>query len=41
LGAPIWVVFFCLKCDQILKCIVAAIKVNRFRWIRELANEKG
>ncbi len=41
LGAPIWVVFLCLKSDQILKCIVAAIKVNRFRWIRELANEKG
>ena len=41
LGAPIWVVFLCLKIDQILKCIVAVIKVNRFRWIRELANEKG
>ncbi len=27
------VVFLCLKSDQILKCIVAAIKVNRFRWI--------
>lgn len=36
LGAPIWVVFLCLKSDQILKCIVAAVKVNRFRWIREL-----
>ena len=41
LGAPIWVVFLCLKSDQILKCIVAAIKVNRFRWIRELTAEKG
>ena len=41
LGAPIWVVYLCLKIDQILKCIVAAIKVNRFRWIRELTNEKG
>ncbi|MBQ7321934.1 MAG: MATE family efflux transporter [Clostridia bacterium] len=41
LGAPIWVVFLCLKIDQLLKCIVAVIKVNRFRWIRELANEKG
>ena len=41
LGAPIWVVFLCLKSDQVLKCIVAAIKVNRFRWIRELATEKG
>ena len=27
------VVFICLKSDQILKCIVAAVKVNRFRWI--------
>lgn len=40
-GAPIWFVFLCLKSDQILKCIVAAVKVNRFKWIRELANEKG
>ena len=27
------VVFICLKSDQVLKCIVAAVKVNRFRWI--------
>lgn len=40
LGAPIWVVFLCLKCDQLLKCIVAVVKVNRFRWIRELAVQK-
>ena len=40
LGAPIWAVFLCLKCDQILKCIVAVIKVNRFRWIRELTTER-
>ncbi|MBQ7779399.1 MAG: MATE family efflux transporter [Clostridia bacterium] len=37
LGAPLWVVFLCLKSDQLLKCIVAVIKVNRFRWIREIA----
>ena len=36
LGALPWVVFLCLKSDQILKCIVAAIKVNRFRWIKSL-----
>ena len=41
LGAPIWVVYLCLKCDQILKCIVAVIKVNRFRWIRELAKSES
>ena len=36
LGAPVWVVMACLKCDQILKCIVAAIKINRFRWMKNL-----
>lgn len=36
LGAPPWVVFALLKCDQLLKCIVAAIKINRFRWIKPL-----
>lgn len=30
------VVFACLKCDQVLKCAVAVVKVNRFRWIRNL-----
>lgn len=39
LGAPLWVVFLCLKSDQLLKCIVAVVKVNRFRWIRDLAAE--
>ena len=29
-------VFICLKSDQILKCAVAAIKVNRHWWIREI-----
>ncbi len=36
LGAAPWVVFACLKCDQILKCFVAVVKVNRYRWIRNL-----
>ncbi len=35
-SAPTWVVFACLKCDQIIKCAVAAIKVNRFNWIKNL-----
>lgn len=26
-------VFFILKCDQLFKCIIAAIKVNSFNWI--------
>ena len=29
LGAPPWVVFACLKCDQILKCFVAIVKITR------------
>lgn len=33
------VTFFILKSDQILKCAVAAVKVNRFRWIRTLTRE--
>jgi len=32
---PLWVFIF-LKSDQILKCAVAAVKVNRFKWIRDL-----
>ncbi|WP_422659940.1 MATE family efflux transporter [Paenibacillus sp. EC2-1] len=28
------VTFICLKSDQILKCFVAIVKVNRYRWIR-------
>ena len=31
LGAPPWVVFACLKCDQILKCFVAIVKINRYK----------
>lgn len=36
LGAEPWVVFACLKCDQILKCFVAAWKINRFDWMKNL-----
>ncbi|MDR1439637.1 MAG: MATE family efflux transporter [Clostridiales bacterium] len=35
-GAPPWVVFLCLKSDQVLKCGVAVVKVNRFRWMKNL-----
>ncbi|WP_268794480.1 MATE family efflux transporter [Paenibacillus sp. DMB20] len=28
------VTFICLKSDQILKCFVAVVKVNRYKWIR-------
>ncbi len=34
-----WIVYACLKCDQILKCFVAVIKVNRFRWIKKLTRD--
>lgn len=33
---PIPVTFFFLKSDQILKCFVAVVKVNRFKWIKQL-----
>jgi putative MATE family efflux protein len=35
-GAPAWVVFLCLKSDQVLKCAVAVVKVNRFKWMKNL-----
>ncbi len=36
---PIPVTFFILKADQITKCAVAVVKVNRFRWIRDLTRD--
>ena len=36
---PLWVTVLCLKSDQILKCFVAVIKVNRYKWIRKLTRE--
>ena len=39
LGAPPWVVFACLKCDQILKCFVAIVKINRYNWMKNLARD--
>ena len=33
---PVPVTFFLLKLDQLLKCAVAVVKVNRFRWIKKL-----
>ncbi|HEY5562622.1 MAG TPA: MATE family efflux transporter [Clostridiaceae bacterium] len=37
--APPVVVFMCLKSDQILKCGVAVVKVNRFKWMKNLTRE--
>ncbi len=41
LGAPVWVVFACLKCDQILKCFVAVVKINRFKWMKKLVRDEA
>ena len=38
-GAPVWVVYACLKCDQILKCIVAFFKINSYNWMKNLTRE--
>ena len=32
-----WIIFICLKCDQFLKCIPAAIRVNKYKWIKNIA----
>ena len=36
---PVWVFFF-LKSDQLVKCIVAVFEVNSYRWIRKLTRDK-
>ena len=35
---PVWV-FFILKSDQLLKCGVAVVEVNSYKWIRKLTNK--
>lgn len=37
---PVLFTFACLKSDQILKCAVAVVKVNRYTWIRKLTREQ-
>jgi Na+-driven multidrug efflux pump len=39
LKAPAPVVFLCLKSDQFLKCLVAVVVINRFRWIKNLTRD--
>jgi len=34
------IVFICLKSDQILKCFVAMVKVNRYKWIDKIRDIK-
>lgn len=36
LGAEPWIVFACLKADQILKCFVAVVKIQRYNWMKNL-----
>jgi len=36
---PPAVVFFFLKCDQFFKWIIAIVKTNRFKWIKNLTRE--
>ncbi len=38
LSAPLWLIFLCLKSDQILKCIPAAIRIHSFKWINDLTD---
>lgn len=40
LNAPSWIVFLCLKCDQILKCFVAVVVANRFKWMKNLTKTR-
>jgi Na+-driven multidrug efflux pump len=39
--APPVIVFFTLKCDQFFKWIIAVIKTNRFKWIKNLTREQS
>ena len=39
LGAPVWVVFLCLKLDQIFKCVVAFFKIRRYNWMKNLTKD--
>ena len=41
MNAPAWVVFLCLKSDQLLKCAVAAVTVNRFKWVKNLTKNQA
>lgn len=40
LKLPPLYVFIVLKCDQVIKCAVAAIKVNSFNWVKAVRREE-
>ncbi len=35
-GCAPWIVFLCLKSDQILKCVVAFFKIRKYDWMKNL-----
>lgn len=35
-GCAPWIVFLCLKCDQVLKCITAFLKIRKYDWMKNL-----
>jgi len=39
LNAPAWTVFAILLSDQIMKCFVALVKINRFNWMKNLTRK--
>ena len=39
--APAWVVYACLQSDQILKCFVALVKINRYSWMKNLTRSSA
>lgn len=38
-GCAPWIVYACLKCDQVLKCIPAFFKIRRYNWMKNLTRE--
>ena len=38
---PVWAVYAFLKSDQILKCFVAVVEVNRFKWIKNITRDNA
>lgn len=40
LGCDPWVVFLCLKIDQLLKCIIAFFKIRKYNWMKNLTRDR-
>ena len=39
LGAPLPIIYLFLKIDQFIKCFPAAIRLNKFKWIKNIASK--